>query len=78
MGRLGPQEITVLLLLVLLLFGPKSLRQLATELGDAFQQFRQSDPRLDFQTKDHLRDLTILGLLLMVLVLLLAWASAEV
>lgn len=41
-GSLGPSEIGVILLIVLLLFGAKRLPELARSLGQGVREFRKS------------------------------------
>ena len=40
MQQIGAQELMILLLVAVILFGPKSLQQVAQELTDAFSNFR--------------------------------------
>ena len=42
MAFIGPWEIALILVIVLLIFGPKKLPQLAKALGDAIRQYRQA------------------------------------
>lgn len=39
-GRIGPTEIIVILLIVLLLFGPGRIGKIAGELGESIRNFR--------------------------------------
>ena len=42
MAFIGPWEIALILAIVLILFGPKKLPELAKSLGDAIRQYRQA------------------------------------
>ena len=42
MPFIGPWEIALILVIVLIIFGPKKLPQLAKGLGDAIRQYRQA------------------------------------
>lgn len=42
MAFVGPWEIALVLVIVLILFGPKKLPELAKGLGDAIRQYRQA------------------------------------
>mgnify|MGYP001132756543 CR=1 FL=1 len=42
MPFIGPWEIALILLVVLILFGPKKLPELAKAVGDAMRQYRQA------------------------------------
>jgi sec-independent protein translocase protein TatA len=42
MAFVGPWEIALILAIVLILFGPKKLPELAKGLGDAIRQYRQA------------------------------------
>jgi sec-independent protein translocase protein TatA len=42
MAFVGPWEIALVLAIVLILFGPKKLPELAKSLGDAIRQYRQA------------------------------------
>jgi sec-independent protein translocase protein TatA len=42
MALVGPWEIALVLAIVLILFGPKKLPELAKSLGDAIRQYRQA------------------------------------
>jgi len=42
MALVGPWEIALVLAIVLILFGPKKLPQLAKSIGDAIRQYRQA------------------------------------
>ncbi len=41
MFRLGPTELTILLFIVILLFGPGRLSKIAAELGTGLRAFRE-------------------------------------
>jgi sec-independent protein translocase protein TatA len=41
-GAIGPWELVVIMLAVLILFGPKRLPELARGLGKAMQEFRKA------------------------------------
>jgi sec-independent protein translocase protein TatA len=42
MAFIGPWEIALILAIVLIIFGPKKLPELAKSLGDAIRQYRQA------------------------------------
>lgn len=47
MGRIGLMELIVILAVVLLLFGPKKLPELAKGMGEAVREFRKGTKDLD-------------------------------
>lgn len=47
MGRIGLMELLVVLAVVLLLFGPKKLPELAKGMGEAVREFRKGTQELD-------------------------------
>jgi sec-independent protein translocase protein TatA len=51
--RLGPLELTIILLIVVLLFGPGRLGKVAGELGKGIRSFRQGlkDPAAEAENK---------------------------
>lgn len=54
-GRLGPTELIILLVIVLLLFGPGRIGKIAGELGKGIKSFRDglnSDENKDDQSTD--------------------------
>lgn len=40
-GKLGPLEILLILVVALLIFGPKKLPQLGRSVGDSFREFKK-------------------------------------
>jgi len=57
MGPLGGQEIVVIFLLALLLFGPKKLPELARTLGKALSEFRRAKNELRATFESHMYEL---------------------
>jgi len=53
-GRLGPTELIILLIIVLLLFGPGRIGKIAGELGKGIKSFRDglSEEKKDDQQTD--------------------------
>ena len=53
-GRLGPTELIILLIIVLLLFGPGRIGKIAGELGKGIKSFRDglSEENKDEQSTD--------------------------
>ena len=53
-GRLGPTELIILLVIVLLLFGPGRIGKIASELGKGIKSFRDglSESNKDDQQTD--------------------------
>lgn len=42
MGRLGPTELVIILVIVILIFGANRIPQLARSLGEGIKEFRKS------------------------------------
>ena len=42
MGRIGPAELIIILVLVLIIFGPSRLPELARSLGKSIREFRKA------------------------------------
>ncbi len=57
MGPFGVQEMMVILLLALLLFGPKKLPELARMLGKGLSEFRRAKNELKSTFDTHMREL---------------------
>ena len=55
--RLGPLELTIILLIVILLFGPGRLGRVAGELGKGIRSFRQGLKDTDEAAEDKPGDL---------------------
>ncbi|NLW43000.1 MAG: twin-arginine translocase TatA/TatE family subunit [Tissierellia bacterium] len=47
MGRIGIMELLVILVIVLVLFGPKKLPELARGMGEAVKEFKKGQEELD-------------------------------
>lgn len=47
MGRIGFPELIIVLAMVLILFGPKKLPELARGLGESVKEFRKGQEELD-------------------------------
>ena len=58
MFGIGFQELLLILLIILLLFGAKKVPELAKGLGNAFREFRKAakDIKLDDATSDEPKD----------------------
>lgn len=52
MGFLGGQEIVVLLIIVILLFGAKKIPELAKGLGQGIKEFKKASSDVEKQLKD--------------------------
>ena len=50
-GGIGPQELLVILVLVLLLFGGKKLPELARGLGKGIREFRKASSSIEEEMK---------------------------
>jgi TatA/E family protein of Tat protein translocase len=57
MGLLSVQEMTVVLLVALVLFGPKKLPELARTIGRAIAQFRRAQNELKATLQHHMSEL---------------------
>ncbi len=57
MGPVGGQEMLVILLIALLLFGPKKLPELARMLGKAVSEFRRAKNELKSTFESHMYEL---------------------
>ena len=57
MGPIGVQEIVVIFVIALLLFGPKKLPELGRTLGKAITEFRRASNELKSTFETHLNDL---------------------
>ena len=44
-GWIGPWEIAILLVIVLLVFGPKRLPEMGKSLGKGMREFKDDDPK---------------------------------
>ena len=51
-GGIGPQELLVILVLVLLLFGGKKLPELARGLGKGIREFRKASSSIEEEIKE--------------------------
>jgi len=47
MGSLGPTELIIILVIVLLLFGAKKLPDLASSMGKSIKEFRKASEEAD-------------------------------
>ena len=56
-GPLGGQEILVIILLALLLFGPKKIPEIARSLGKGFREFKQSTSGLMDSINEEVKDI---------------------
>jgi len=54
-GGIGPQELLVILVLVLLLFGGKKLPELARGLGKGIKEFRKASSSIEDEVKEGMK-----------------------
>jgi len=52
MGFIGVQELVVILLIILVLFGAKKIPELAKGLGNGLKEFRKASKDLDKEVDD--------------------------
>jgi sec-independent protein translocase protein TatA len=57
MGPVGVQEMVVIFLVAMLLFGPKKLPELAKSIGKAITEFRRAQSELKATFEGHMREL---------------------
>jgi sec-independent protein translocase protein TatA len=57
MGPVGVQEMVVILLVALVLFGPKKLPELGKTIGKAMTEFRRAQAELKATFDSHMREL---------------------
>ena len=57
MGPLGVQEMIVIFLVALVLFGPKKLPELGKNIGKAITEFRRAQSELKTTLQSHMREL---------------------
>jgi sec-independent protein translocase protein TatA len=57
MGPLGVQEMVVIFLIALLLFGPRKLPELGKTIGKAITEFRRAQSELKATFEGHMREL---------------------
>jgi len=57
MGPVGVQEMVVIFLVALLLFGPKKLPELGKSIGKAITEFRRAQSELKATFESHMREL---------------------
>jgi sec-independent protein translocase protein TatA len=56
MGQLGFQELIVIFVIALLVFGPKKLPELGKSLGKGLREFRKATDELKTTWEDQVRD----------------------
>ena len=54
---LGMQEIVLILVIILIVFGPKKLPEMAKELGKAYQEFRKASATITDATSSLWKDI---------------------
>ncbi|MDA1192535.1 MAG: twin-arginine translocase TatA/TatE family subunit [Candidatus Poribacteria bacterium] len=54
--NLGPVEIGLIVVLVLLIFGPKRLPEMARSFGEAIQEFKKTGKKMQADVKSALED----------------------
>ena len=57
MGPVGVQEMVVIFLVALVLFGPKKLPELGKTIGKAITEFRRAQSELKSTFESHMREL---------------------
>src|SRR5579884_2525643 len=57
MGPVGVQEMVVIFLVALVLFGPKKLPELGKTIGKAISEFRRAQSELKSTFEHHMREL---------------------
>ena len=57
MGQLGFQEILIIFIIALLVFGPKKLPELGKSLGKGLREFKKATEDLKSNWEDHMRDI---------------------
>ena len=53
LGSIGPMEIGILLVIVLILFGPKRLPQLGRSVGEALRELRNVGKQINDEEEDE-------------------------
>ena len=56
MGQLGLQEIIIIFVIALIVFGPKKLPELGKSLGKGLREFKRATEDLKSNWDDHMRD----------------------
>ena len=56
MGQLGFQELFVIFLIALLVFGPRKLPELGKSLGKGLREFKRATEDLKSSWEDHMKD----------------------
>ena len=56
MGQLGFQELIVIFVIALLVFGPKKLPELGKSLGKGIREFKRATDDMKASWGDHIRD----------------------
>lgn len=56
MGRIGIGEVLVILVIVLIIFGPKKLPELGTAIGDFFRRFKRASQEAEDEVKKIVDD----------------------
>ncbi len=56
MGRIGPWEIVIIVVLVLLFFGPKKLPEFGAAIGEFFKRFKKASREAEEEFKKAVED----------------------
>ena len=56
MGNIGAPELIIILILVLIFFGPKKIPEIAQGLGKGIREFKKATQELEEEVKDHRND----------------------
>lgn len=56
MGRIGMGEVLVILVVVLIIFGPKKLPELGTAIGEFLRRFKQASQDAENEVKKIVED----------------------
>ncbi len=56
MGNIGAPELILILILVLIFFGPKKIPEIAQGLGKGIREFKKATQELEEEVKDNRKD----------------------
>lgn len=58
MGNIGAPELIIILIMVLIFFGPKKIPEIAQGLGKGIREFKKATQELDSELKENDNDKT--------------------